>query len=419
MPEFAWRAANGQGEITEGVNTAVSQSQVVTQLRSQQLVPLQVEAASGLSARHTARQPLPPPAGGGRPAISRRQGGRVLSEDVFLLSSELAIMLRAGLPLDTALRLLADMSAKPAVRSLVERLLDDVKNGLPFSKALSVHPAQFSDFYINMVRSGEASGQLAAILERLVEHMDRMRSLRESVISASIYPAILLGVAVLSLVAMLGFVVPQFEDLFKDMGDALPLPTQWVMALGHLFSDRGWLIVMVAVAGGALVRQWWRSASGRRWVDETLLRLPVLGRVASKYQLTLFARSFGTLLGNGVPLLTALEIATATVGNGVLHGALAQLPPKLKSGGKLADAFAATGVFEPLAINLVRVGEETGRLGQMLQELAHIYNRDVENGIKRGLTLLEPLLILVLGGVIAAIIVSILLGILSVNDLAI
>ena len=351
-----------------------------------------------------------------KPKVDKRP---VKSADVLALSSELAIMLRAGLALDSALRVLIEMSYKPSLSSLLQQILDDVKSGTALSKALAKHPRLFSDFYINMVRSGEVSGQMSSVLDRLVEHMEGQRSLRESVVSATIYPLILLVVAILSLVGMLGFVVPQFEKLFTDMGDALPWPTKIVMEMGHLFTRYGVVLTALVVVLGYTALRWLRSPAGRLWWQSQILKMPMVGRLTLKYQLTLYARSLGTLLGNGVPLLTALAIATDTVSNTVLQKSLARVTPLVKEGGKVVHAISATGIFEPLAINLIRVGEETGRIGPMMIELANILNREVEVGIKRLLTLLEPLLILVLGFLIAGIIISILLGILSINDLAV
>ncbi|UCU99839.1 type II secretion system F family protein [Acidovorax radicis] len=418
MPDYVWRAISADGKAVEGHSSANTESAVLKQLREQGLTPLEINegaanvAAKGPGARGPVAAMLAKPK-------SRVAKGPVKTSDVLALTSELSIMLRAGLALDNALRVLIDMSYKPSVAKLLQGVLDAVKGGTPLSRALTAHRELFGDFYINMIRSGEASGQMSAVLERLVEHMERQRALRESVVSATIYPAILLGVAVLSLVAMLGFVVPQFEKLFTDMGDALPLPTQWVMALGHAFKSYGLVIALVAFGVGSLLMRWFRSPRGRQWWQAQLLKMPLVGRLALKYELTLFSRSLGTLLGNGVPMLTALHIATETVGNTVLQQALASVAPIVKEGGKVVQAITSTGIFEPLAINLIRVGEETGRIGPMMLELAHILNREVEIGIKRLLTLVEPVLILVLGVLIAAIIVSILLGILSVNDLAV
>ena len=419
MPDFAWRAATASGKVEEGRITAVSATAVLKQLRGQGLTPLNIEDAQGAGAAASASAVNGDGAGGFAQPKVRQAKGPVTAPDVLAITSELAIMLRAGLALDNALRVLIDMSHKPSVATLMQGILDAVKGGTPLSRALAQHRELFGDFYINMVRSGEASGQMSAVLDRLVEHMERQRALRESVVSATIYPAILITVAVLSLVVMLGFVVPQFEKLFAEMGDALPMPTRFVMNLGKAFTQYGLVIGAVALAGGWLIGRWLRSPSGKRWWQARLLRMPLVGRIALKYQLTLFSRSLGTLLGNGVPMLTALHIASDTVGNVVLQQSLVRVAPIVKEGGRVVQAIQATGIFEPLAINLVRVGEETGRVGPMMLELASILNREVETGIKRLLTLVEPVLILVLGVLIAAIIVSILMGILSVNDLAV
>ncbi len=421
MPDFLWKAAQADGKIAEGRISAASQAQAMQQLRGKKLTPLQISAAHP-DDRATSADPGPVPAAQAPSTPNKRRwfsSDGVTQADVLIMTSELSIMLKAGLALDNSLRVLIGMSAKPAMVALTQQILSDVKSGLALSKALARHPAQFGDFYINMIRSGEASGQLSAVLERLFEHMDRLRALRESVISAMIYPAILLGVAVLSVIAMLGFVVPQFESLFKDMGDALPTPTRIIMNIGQAFTEYGLLMGLGTIVIVILLRLWLKSPSGRLWWQARALRLPLIGTLMLKYDLTLFSRSLGTLLGNGVALLSALHIATLTVGNLNLRKSLEGVIPKVKSGGRMVDALQASGIFEPLAINLIKVGEETGRVGPMLLELARIFNRDVETGIKRSLTLIEPILILVLGMLVAAIIVSIMLGILSVNDLAV
>ncbi|MCS4294719.1 general secretion pathway protein F [Comamonas sp. BIGb0152] len=422
MADFAWHAINAAGEQVRGTFQAPNAAAVQKHLRAQKLTPVRiVDAVDAAALMPAAAKSGAKPAAVGalvKPKARKSQKGPAKAADVLAMTSELSIMLKAGLALDNALRVLIDMAFKDSMRELLTGVLEAVKGGVPLSKALMAHQELFGDFYINMVRSGEASGQMSAVLQRLVEHLERQRALKESVVSATIYPMILVAVAILSLIAMLGFVVPQFEKLFTDMGDALPTPTKIVMTIGQVFRKNGWVLLLGGAAVVYLLRGWLRSPKGRLWWQGVLLRMPILGRLALKYQLTLYSRSLGTLLGNGVPLLTALHIATDTVSNRLIQQELAKIPPIVKEGGKMVQAMNTTTVFEPLAVNLVRVGEETGRLGSMMLELSNILNREVETGIKRALTMIEPVLILVLGLLIASIIVSILMGILSVNDLA-
>ena len=413
MAEFAYKAASAGGGVIEGRIEARSRDEAIRRLVDQGLTPLGVfdgNAATAAPSAGTGRRP-------------RRQwsfgADRPTRTDVLALTSELAVMLRAGLPLDNALRVLLGMDHRPSVTQLIREVLEAVKGGMPLSRALAQRGDLFGPFYVNMVRSGEASGQLGVVLTRLVEHLERMRALRESVVSALIYPGILLTVAVLSVVAILVFIVPQFEQLFRDAHQALPLATRLVLGAGQLMIGYGvYLIIGFVIVAYGLSR-WLKSASGELWWQARLSSLPVLGRVRHDYNLARFTRTFGTLLGNGVPILTALGIASETLEDAQLRDSIKSVTPKVKSGGRLAEALQATGSFEPLAINLVRVGEETGNLDKMVLELASILDRNVETGIKRGLTLLEPLLILGLGLIIAVVIVSILLGILTVNELAI
>jgi general secretion pathway protein F len=421
MPEFAYRAATMAGKPVDGRLDAPSREAALRKLRNQGLTPLRLDEA--VAARAVTSVVATDSPAAARPPRKRQPVFSTARapdhNDIHNFTSELAVMLRAGLPLDRALRVLIGMSTKPSFSTLLDDVFKSVKAGKGFSQALTPHQALFGDFYINMVRSGEAGGQLADVLARLAEHLERVKTLRESVISALIYPTILVVVAIISVVVMLGFVVPQFEALFNDMGEALPLPTQMIVAAGHLVADWGWALALVAAVGVWMLRRWLATPVGREWRDARMLSIPVLGEVVRKYELTRFARSLGTLLGNGVPIVNAIKIATDTMGNQQLRQAVSGVAPSIKQGGRLADALEASALFTPLGLNMVRLGEETGRLDAMLMELARVHDAEVQSGVKRALTLIEPLLILGLGAVIAAIIVSILMGILSVNDLAI
>lgn len=410
MPEFDWRAVETSGRMTRGRLEASSPEQAMQQLQARGLVPVAVQAAGAGT--------MPQAPSGPAPGSLFARGRGITRADILAVTHELAVMLRAGLPLAYALRILVEMNAKPAVKGMLQQVLDDVKGGAPLSRALSRQGSLFGDFFVQMVRAGEAAGQLPATLERLSEHLTRSAALRESVISAATYPLILLVVALLSLVGMIGFVVPQFEKLFADMGDAVPLPTRIVLAASHHARDWGLVWVGVLLLAGVAFVAWRRTPAGQlRW-QALQLRVPLLGRLLHGFQLGLFARTLGTLVSSGVPLLSALDIAVDTVSNRPVRQALRDMVMPVKSGTRLAQAMADTRQFEPLAVNLVRVGEETGRLGALLLEMARIADQRLETGLKRMLALLEPLLIVVLGVLIAGIIVSILLGILSVNEIA-
>lgn len=340
------------------------------------------------------------------------------ADDVLRFTAELSVMLKAGLPLDRAIKVQIDGAEPGPAAQFLMALLEALKGGKALSVGLEQFSESFGTFYINMVRSGEASGRLDTVLAELGGYLERSKAVRSSVVSAMIYPAILAVVAIISVAVMLGFVVPEFESLFEDMGDALPLMTRFILALGDFVSAWGWLAALVLTALGIWLKRWFDTPGGKGWLDQKLLALPVMGAVVNKYQVALFARTLGTLLGNGVPMLRATEIAVGTVDNQVIHQSLAELAPVIKRGGRLSDALDAD-IFSSMAIQMVNVGEESGSVDHMLMELAQVYESEVEAGIKRSLTLLEPALILGMGGVIAVIIMGILMGILSVNNMAV
>ena len=402
MPVFTYKAVSRDGRTQDGTIEAEGQELATRQLRSQGLTLLKLEAGGSASQA---------PASRGRSDIGRRE--------VLSVTSELSVLLRAGLPLDRALKVLIDMSADPGMEALLNDLLSAVKGGKPLSEALQQHDRVFGSFYINMVRAGEVSGQLSAVLERLVEYLENASKNRDTVVSALIYPAILAAVAVISIVFMLGFVVPQFEALFDDMGDALPMLTRWVIAGADFIESWGLLLLVLLGGAGFYAKRWADTPEGRAALHGRWLSLPVVGELIFEFQMSRFSRTVGTLLDNGVSLLQAINIAIDTVDNVVLRDALSVLPPAVKAGKRMSVALEQAGLFTPMVIQMVRVGEESGSLDKMMLELAQVFDDHVQAGVKRGLALLEPVLILGMGLVIATIIIAILAGIMSVNNLAI
>ncbi len=401
MASFTYKAVGRDGKTRQGVVEASGQELASRQLRAQGLTLLKLEAGNSLD---------DPEKIVGKPA-SR--------QEVLSMTSELAVLLRAGLPLDRALKVLIDMAVQPQMQLLLNDLLKAVKGGKALSIAMQSHEKIFGSFYISMVRSGEASGQLSEVLDRLVEYLENAKANRDSVVSALIYPAILLVVAVLSIVLMLGFVVPQFESLFEDMGEALPLLTQMVLSGADFIKSWGWLLLIVLIGGGIVFRNWSSTDQGRTALDKRMLGLPLAGGIVFEFEVSKFARTTGTLLGNGVSLLKAISIAIDTVDNRVIRDALQVLPPAVKGGQRMSIALEESKMFTPMVIQMIRVGEESGSLDKMLLELAKVFDDHVQSGVKRGLALLEPILILTMGFIIAVIIIAILMGILSVNNLAV
>jgi len=396
MPAFSYKAVGRDGKAQQGVIEADALDLATRQLRARGLTPLKIQEGDGQE------QAKPP-----------------TRQEVLSMTSELSVLLRAGLPLDRALKVLIDMDGQPRMRAVLSELLKAVKGGKSLSLALQPYDTIFGSFYLSMVRAGEASGQLSSVLERLVEHLESAKTTRDSIVSALIYPAILLVVAVLSVVVMLGFVVPQFETLFNDMGEALPAMTKAVIAAAEFIKAWGLLLGVLLAVLGLVIQRWAVSEQGKTVLDTRLLALPIAGNIAFEYEMAKFARTVGTLLGNGVSLLKAIQIANETVGNLPLREGLDVLPAAVKAGKRMSVALEETKMFTPMVIQMTRVGEESGRLDDMMLELASVFEDHVASGVKRLLTLLEPVLILTMGFIIALIIISILMGILSVNDLAI
>jgi len=342
-------------------------------------------------------------------------GGKV-ADQVTEFTRELAIMLSSSMPLDRSLIILQGLTHSEEMADIISDITDRVRRGSTLADAFAQHRA-FSGFYVNMVRAGEAGGALDVTLTRLAEYMERSKGLRQTVASAMIYPAILLLVAVVSLIVLLGFVVPKFADLFSDMGASLPVPTQVVMAMGDWVANYWWLLAVVI--GGSLwsFRQLLQQDEFREKFDTRLLKVPLVGDLIAKMEISRLARTFGTMLSGGVAIEQALSICLTTVGNRALQQDLHIAVAALKEGKMLGEILMERGNFPALSLHMIQVGEETGQLEEMLLKIADIYETEMDGAVKRLLALLEPVMILGLGLMIAGIILSILVGILEINEL--
>ena len=406
MALYRYKAVSPSGEMLEGVLEASVQENVVERLQAMGYVTLLAEEATGAAeAGETKRR---------RRLVRHRIG----ADQLILVTRELATLLDAGLALDRALQVLSGISEDEAVRAMLLRIRDEVRSGTTLSAALANQSGIFSRLYLNMVRAGEAGGTLGKVLLRLSEHLERADELRATVVSALIYPTILVGVSAISVMTLLIFVVPQFTQLLEESGKTLPLPTQIVVNMGNFLRAYWWAILAAAAGVVYLIRRRLEDPAARQRWDAWLLRQPLAGDLIAKVEMSRFARTLATLIGNGVALLAALSIAKETMGNTMLAEALGRVAAEVKAGRGLGPPMLHEGLFPKLAVHMVMVGEETGRLEQTLLRVAEVYDREVQRALKRMLTLLEPILILGLAVVIAGIILSILLALLSVNELA-
>lgn len=404
MAWFRFRAVSQSGEEQEGRLEGADQQAIVRQLQQRGLIPLSVEPAGGRDAGPGLRWP-------GRKRIGERQ--------VQLLTQELAALLKAGIPLERAFGIMIQVRGQGDDVRLLGQIRDGIQRGQPLSTVLAEQDAAFSPFYLNIVRAAEVSGNLDRGLADLALYLERSRQLREKAMSALIYPVILLLVSAVSLLIILTYVIPQFQQLFADMGQAMPLPTRVVIGAAELLRDLGPWLLLLLLLGLIYGRRQLAKPDRRLAWDGLVLRLPLAGELVRRLEVARFSRSLGTLMKGGVPLLGALNIARDTIGNRLLAATLLEAATGLKEGRRLAEPLQASGQFPPLAIQMIRVGEETGQLEDMLLKVADTYDREVENAIHRLLTILEPVLIVGLGVAIAGIIISILVAILGINELPI
>ncbi|MBY4678549.1 type II secretion system F family protein [Marinobacterium arenosum] len=404
MAQFYYRAVTADGEEKSGQLEAADQNAVVATLHDRGMIPLSIDTEPERSWLNT--------------DIGAQLGRkRIGDKQVITFSQQLAYLLEAGIPLDRALEIMLQVTDDPAIRTLVQPIRDGVQRGQALSGVLAEQPGVFSQFYISMVQAAEASGSMGAGLNDLVAYLESSRALRDKLVSALIYPIILLLVSAFSLLIILTYVVPQFETLFADMGKALPLPTQIVLGMAEGVKNYGPYALIALLLLLFYFKYLLRDAQFRyRW-HGLQLRMPLFGTLRQRVETARLSRSLGTLLRGGVPMLGALRIARETLTNSVMAEAVDEAALSLKEGRHLAEPLLATGLFPSLAMQMIQVGEETGRLDEMLLKVSEVYDREVATAIQRLLTILEPALIVGLGVFIAGIIMSILVAIMSINEI--
>jgi general secretion pathway protein F len=348
-------------------------------------------------------------------ALPRRR--TVRSADFLIFNQELATLLKAGLPLDRSFEILINLSGNPRVAELLTKLRNEVRGGTSLSRALEAQRGIFTRFYVNMIRAGEAGGSLPNVLVRLAEYMERSKALRDNVMASLTYPAFLAVVSVAAVVVLLGAVVPRFKPIFAGAGKSIPLMTQVVLFAGDAMRNYGWLMLvgLALLAWLAAVRL--RDPEVRYRFDRWRVTAPAIGDLFAKVEMARFSRTLGTLLGNGVTLVSALTIVRDTMGNAWLAEAIAGVARELKEGRGLGRPMMETGRFPMLAVHMILVGEETGRLDEMLMQVADTYDQEVEVAIRRTLSLLQPVVIVLMALVIGFIIIAILSAMLSVYQI--
>jgi general secretion pathway protein F len=400
MPVFEYTALTTEGRTVSGVIDADSPKDARQKLKRSGVFPVDVAATS---ARPTAGRPV--------------WGERVSAIETAVLTRQLATLLAAGLPLIDALTALGEQVERTAVKRVVASVRERIREGGSFAEALGAHPSVFSTLYVNMVRVGEASGTLDRVLASLADFLERQAKVRNAVVSAVTYPVLMLAVSLGILVFLVAFVVPKVTAVFTDLQQVLPWPTRILIAISDLVRAGWWVFALAAVAGGIAFARYARTPPGRRRLDALALRLPIMGRLNRLIALSRFSSTLSTLLSGGVALLTALDIVRHVVHNEVIAEAIDAARERIRQGQSIAEPLRASGVFPPLVTHMIAVGELSGELETMLKRVSDTYDHEVETTLGSITSLLSPVMILVMGGVILFIVLAILLPIFEMSQI--
>jgi general secretion pathway protein F len=404
MPRYRYKAVTSAGEIIEGVIDATDRQAVVDRLHAQGSTPIRAEESARGSVRSL--------------SLFGRRRRRLDPTTVMHATRELATLLRAGLTVDRAFSMLAEISDDDAVRAFLDDVLRSVRGGATLADALTPHKGSLPPYYIGLVRAGEAGGALESVMARLADALERAQALRESVRSAMYYPAFVLIMSVLTLVVLFTLVIPEFRPMFEDSGHPMPTSMAAIIAISDGLKAYWWAIVAALLAVILGIRRYVGTPEGRRRIDRGILRAPLAGDLVTKLEVARFSRTLGTLLANGVMVLDALSITAEAISNRSIAEAIMSLSSRLKRGEGLAGPLTDTGIFPRLAVQLVQVGEESGQLEEMLLRVADIYDEEVKRTLQRLLAMLVPAMTICIGIFVAGIIATMLTAILSSYDLS-
>ncbi len=403
MPTFEYKATTSDGKILSGQRESQDKDSLIAWLQDSDYIPINVQEINENS-RSVSK------------SLNLFSSTKLTNNQILEVTEQLSTLVKSKLPLDHALKILQQISEHKNVKALVGNLLESVQSGNEFSAALEAQK-EFSPFYINMIRASEASGNLDSGLGQLYQYLDGVKQMRDKLMSAMLYPLILLIVAGGSIVLILLFVVPKITELFVGTDQALPIPTQIVIAMSNAVINFWWLIPVLIICLLYYMKFVGSSIQRKKPWHGLLLKLPVVKELVIRTETAKFTKSLGTLISNGVNMQTALPIANATLTNVVFSENIREQIEKFKEGKSLFVTMNKVAHFPTLAVQMINVGEETGELESMLSRIGEIYDREISNATQRFLSLLEPILIVSLGIMIGGIIISILMAIISVNDL--
>jgi len=421
MPQFQFTAADAKGEQMSGTIESTSEAEAIQQLRSQGYYPLQVvEAGKGkLAAKKAAKKGK---AAAGPKKAKATTGGRIKPKILMIFTRQLATLIDSGLPLLRGLTVLTKQEPNPVLRGTIGALADSVQSGSTFSEALAQHPKIFNKLYVNMVKAGELGGVLEVVLVRLAEYQEKAHKLKNKIVSAMVYPVIVMFIAVAILVFLMLFIVPKFEAMFAELGDAeLPMISQVVFGTSKFFLNSTvgpipnvvWVFAFFGLIG-FFFNMWGKTKKGRRVIDGLKLKLPIFGDIQRKSAIARFSRTLGTLVTSGVPILQALNITRDTAGNVVVSDAIEKVHEAVKEGESIVTPMQSSSVFPSMVISMVDVGEETGQLPEMLLKVADVYDDEVDNAVTALTSILEPIMIVILALVVGAVVFALFLPLIKI-----